>query len=199
MAATADAATFASHTLLPPAVMLARSRAGGASLGDVEALEAEELGVELLDAALRAALQALHDGDRGRARAGAARRRRRVEPAPSRAVWTQPERKWTLGELAAQSTVGEPPGASSRRDDLGVRATTSCARGWPARWTPCLTATAVSPRSRSMPALPATATSRPGFRVVRAHAARSAARHRRATAPATAQDAHDSAEVEFAA
>jgi AraC-like DNA-binding protein len=101
-----DASAFASHAPLPPAVMLARSRIWGRFARDnMDALEAEELGIGLLDAALRAArTQRVAPGRGHAARGGAGRRLRQVERIKE-AVWTQPERKWTLGDLAGLVSV----------------------------------------------------------------------------------------------
>ncbi|HEY6512417.1 MAG TPA: helix-turn-helix transcriptional regulator [Burkholderiaceae bacterium] len=117
-----DSATFASYTLLPPAVMLARSQLWRRfAHGRVEALEAEELGIQLFDAALRAAHR--RGGDPlGAARVApgtSARRRRHVERTIE-AIWTQPERKWTLGELADQASVSASHLAHVFRAEVGV-------------------------------------------------------------------------------
>jgi len=111
-----DTTTFAPHTLLPPEVMLARNRLWRRlSIGHVEALEAEELGIGLFDAALRASRRrSARDGQRAGARG-----RRRVERVVE-AVWTAPERKWTLGALAEQAHVSPSHLAHSFRAEMGI-------------------------------------------------------------------------------
>jgi len=114
-----DAGTFSPYMLLPPAVMLARSQLWRRfARGDaVEPLEAEELGLALLDAALRAAR---HRAAPRRATAGGASRRRRQVERTVEAIWTQPERRWTLADLAAQAHVSAGHLAHVFRAEVGL-------------------------------------------------------------------------------
>jgi AraC-like DNA-binding protein len=98
-----DASVFASHALLEPPTLLARTLLWSRlERGEIDALDVEERGIGLLAAALHAA----HKPWRSRTplRAGAARRRRQVEDVKE-AVAIHPERKWTLGELAGLACV----------------------------------------------------------------------------------------------
>jgi AraC family transcriptional regulator len=104
-----DLATFSAHALLPPAAMLARSRLWWRlEQGQIDALEAEERGIDLLEAALSAARRLRAAPQRGRRTArdgdGSWRRMRPVVRTVE-AIGTEPERKWTLGELAALASV----------------------------------------------------------------------------------------------
>lgn len=119
-----DQASFSTHALLPPAVMLARSLLWRRlEQGEVDALEAEERCIELLGATL-----------------GAARRQRAGSPRPARvpridrgswrrlrpvvrtveAIGTEPERKWTLGDLAALASVSPSHLAHVFRAETGL-------------------------------------------------------------------------------
>lgn len=114
-----DEARFASHAPLPPSLMLARSQLWhDLARGEVDALEAEARGIELLEAAIGTA-----------SREPAAPRRRR--PAPSRggarrviraveAVCAEPERKWTLGDLASLACISPGHLAHLFRAELGI-------------------------------------------------------------------------------
>lgn len=98
-----DPAVFASHALLEPRTMLARSLLWSRlERGEIDVLEVEERGICLLAAALHAARMP----GRGRTplRGGAPRRRRQVE-AVKEAIAIDPERKWTLGALAGLACV----------------------------------------------------------------------------------------------
>ena len=114
-----DTGTFSPYTLLPPAVMVARSQLWRRfARGDaVDPLEAEELGLHLLDAALHAAR---HRPAPQRVRLGSASRRRRQVEHTVEAIWTQPERRWTLAELAAQAHVSAGHLAHVFRAEVGV-------------------------------------------------------------------------------
>lgn len=136
-----DEEVFATQTLLPPAVMLARTQlwqrlaAGG---GEVDVLEAEQRAIDLLAAALGAAR---------RQRAGAAARRgggeyveygahrargavhgsgggtsRRLRPVAHtvEAIGSAPERRWTLPELAALACVSPSHLAHVFRAETGL-------------------------------------------------------------------------------
>ncbi len=94
-----DASAFANHALLPPAVMLERSRLMGRfAREENDPLELEEIGVGLLAASLGAARK--QGSSRRRAATGVtASRRRRIE-CVKEAISIAPGRKWTLDELA---------------------------------------------------------------------------------------------------
>lgn len=117
-----DAASFAPHVPLPGAVMLARSHLfARLDRGDADALEAEELGLALLAATLQAARR-----QPGRRSAGSsssstdsARRVRHVRRTQE-AVWSQPERPWTLAELAEQACVSASHLAHAFRAETGT-------------------------------------------------------------------------------
>jgi len=135
-----DEAIFATQTLLPPAVMLARSQlwqrlaAGG---GEVDALEAEQRAIDLLAAALGAARRqragsvrsgvGVHGGVlgvHGAARAvrggGAAWRRMRPVARTVEAIGSAPEHRWTLHELAALACVSPSHLAHVFRSETGL-------------------------------------------------------------------------------
>lgn len=98
-----DASVFADHALLEPRVMLARTLLWRRlERGEIDALEVEERGICLLAAALHAARKPR----RGRTplRSGAARHRRLVGVV-NEAIAIDPERRWTLGDLAALACV----------------------------------------------------------------------------------------------
>lgn len=110
-----DATAFVSHAPLPAVVMLARSRLSGRlRQGVVEALEAEEEGLRLLAAALSAARRRP-----ARRSAGTSRRARYVQRMQE-AVWTQPDRTWSLAELAAQACVSASHLAHVFRAETGT-------------------------------------------------------------------------------
>lgn len=115
-----DESRLAQHMLLPPALMLARSRlwrrlAGG----DVDALEAEECGIELLAAALRVARTQRAVPPRGAAARHLPGRIRRVVRAVE-AISAEPQRKWTLGELAALANLSPGHLAHVFRGEMGI-------------------------------------------------------------------------------
>lgn len=117
-----DASTFAPHTLLPPAVMLARSQLWRRfARGKVDALEAEVLGINLLDATLRTARRrgVAHEGH-GHAAPGGSERRLRHVQRTMEAISTQPERQWTLGDLAALACVSPSHLAHVFRAEMGI-------------------------------------------------------------------------------
>jgi AraC family transcriptional regulator len=99
-----DETRFASHAPLPPALMLARSQLWhDLARGEVDALEAEARGIDLLQAALATAGRDSAPPRRRRlahGRGGARRVLRAVE-----AVCAEPQRKWTLGDLARLASV----------------------------------------------------------------------------------------------
>mgnify|MGYP001175601286 CR=1 FL=1 len=115
-----DTDTFSPHALLPPAVMLARSRLWRRfAHGDaVDPLEAEELGLHLLDATLHAVRR--EPAPPLRATPGASWRRRRQVTRTIEAICTQPERRWTLADLAAQAHVSASHLAHVFRAEIGL-------------------------------------------------------------------------------
>ena len=91
---------FASHALLPPAVMLVRSLLWRRFVrGEWDPLEVEELGIGLFASALYAACEEHHGRRRSRPHGRSDRRLRQVE-CVKEAISLRPERKWTLGKLA---------------------------------------------------------------------------------------------------
>ena len=113
-----DGTRFAGHSPLPPELMLARSRLWqDLDGGDMDALEAEERGIALLQAALRAARR-----PRARPRrhtAGTAGRTRRLARTVE-AVCALPQHKWTLGELAGLASLSPGHLAHVFRAEMGV-------------------------------------------------------------------------------
>ncbi len=113
-----DESTFASHTPLPPAVMLARSLLWQRFATDtVDALEAEERALELLEATLAAARKERHA--RSTVGAGSWRRGRRVARAVE-AIEAEPERRWTLATLGALACVSPGHLAHLFRTELEI-------------------------------------------------------------------------------
>jgi AraC-like DNA-binding protein len=132
-----DEEVFATQTLLPPAVMLARSQlwqrlaTGG---GEVDVLEAEQRAIDVLAAALgaarrqRAAVAARRGGGeygahgvRGAPRGGGATwRRMRPVARTVEAIGSAPERRWTLHELAALACVSPSHLAHVFRAETGL-------------------------------------------------------------------------------
>lgn len=144
-----DEEVFATQTLLPPAVMLARGQLWRrlASSGDeVDVLEAEQRAIDLLAAALGAAREqragaAAWRGDgaygergayeakgvrgtheaRGAVRTGGATgRRMRPVARTVEAIGSAPERRWTLHELAALACVSPSHLAHVFRAETGL-------------------------------------------------------------------------------
>jgi AraC family transcriptional regulator len=114
-----DEARFASHALLPPDLMLARSQLWqDLASGEVDALEAEERGIALLEAALGVAGRQLAAPRRSRS-AGPSGRTRRVARTVE-AVCAQPHRKWTLGELARLASLSPGHLAHVFRAEMGI-------------------------------------------------------------------------------
>ena len=98
-----DASVLASHAPLEPRTMLARTLLWRSlERGEIDGLEVEERAVCLLAAALHAA----REPGRGRRslRSAVARRRRQVE-AVKEAIAVEPERRWTLDDLAGIACV----------------------------------------------------------------------------------------------
>ena len=94
-----DTSVLAGRAFLPPAAMLARSQLWARlQRGDVDALEVEELGIGLLDAALSVA-RGKRDARSLAAPGDPGRRWRQIERVKE-AIAVQPERKWTLSDLA---------------------------------------------------------------------------------------------------
>lgn len=115
-----DESAFNAHTLLPPAAMLARSELWQRLEHDaVDALEAEERAVDLLEAALCAARRR-HAGSRVSQAAPAGWRRVRQVARIVEAVCNEPERKWTLGDLAALASVSPSHLAHVFRAEMGI-------------------------------------------------------------------------------
>jgi len=114
-----DEARFAGHALLPPEMMLARSRLWqDLERGEVDGLDAEERGIGLLEAALDVAReQSVADRRRRPGRSGGRTRRlaRTIE-----AVCAGPERKWTLGELAELASMSPGHLAHVFRAEMGI-------------------------------------------------------------------------------
>ncbi len=99
-----DSSAFASHALLPPETMLARSLLWNRFVrGEAEPLLVEELGIGLLTSSLRIARKT-RAGERLGASRGTGSKMRYVEFVKE-AVATSPARKWTLGELAGLAGV----------------------------------------------------------------------------------------------
>jgi AraC family transcriptional regulator len=116
-----DESRFAAHTLLPPALMLARSELWQRFAHDqVDALEAEERAFDLLDAALGAARRQRTAPRRARAAVGGTWRRARRVALAVEAICTEPERKWTLSELSALASVSPGHLAHLFRAELGT-------------------------------------------------------------------------------
>lgn len=115
-----DESIFSAHTPLPPAAMLARSLLWQRFATDaVDALEAEERALGLLEAALAAARKDRQLRSRARAAPGSWRRTRRVARAVE-AIGVEPERRWTLGALGALANVSPGHLAHLFRAELGV-------------------------------------------------------------------------------
>lgn len=116
-----DEARFANHMLLPPAVMLARSqlwqRLAG---GEVDALEAEQRGVELLEAALSLAHAQRAPQRRGRAATGNGSMRMRRVARAVEAISAEPQRRWTLGTLAGLACLSPGHLAHVFRAEMGI-------------------------------------------------------------------------------
>jgi AraC family transcriptional regulator len=116
-----DEARFASQALLPPELMLARSQLWrDLASGEVDALEAEERGISLLEAALGAARGQL--GSPRRSRASRLRGRARRVARTVEAVCAQPHHKWTLGELARLASLSPGHLAHVFRAEMGISA-----------------------------------------------------------------------------
>jgi AraC-like DNA-binding protein len=114
-----DSSAFASHALLPPAAMLARSLLWrGFARGEWDPLEVEEIGVALLASALHAARKERHGRSRGAPRGCSGRRLLQVERVKE-AISLRPERKWTLGELADLAYVSPCHLAHVFREEVG--------------------------------------------------------------------------------
>jgi AraC family transcriptional regulator len=116
-----DEARFASQALLPPELMLARSQLWrDLASGEVDALEAEERGISLLEAALGAARGQL--GSPRRSRSARLRGRARRVARTVEAVCAQPHHKWTLGELARLASLSPGHLAHVFRAEMGISA-----------------------------------------------------------------------------
>src|SRR5262245_27770639 len=117
-----DERIFAPHAPLPPALMLARNRLWQRlAMGAADPLEAEERAIQLLDAALRAARRSpsAAASDRDVAASGSPRKLRQVQRTIE-AVSTQPDRKWTLADLAAHASVSPGHLAHTFRAEVGL-------------------------------------------------------------------------------
>ncbi|HVK31595.1 MAG TPA: AraC family transcriptional regulator [Burkholderiaceae bacterium] len=116
-----DEARFASQALLPPELMLARSQLWrDLASGEVDALEAEERGISLLEAALGAARGQLAAPRRSRSARPRGRARRVARTVE--AVCAQPHHKWTLGELARLASLSPGHLAHVFRAEMGISA-----------------------------------------------------------------------------
>lgn len=114
-----DEARLAGHALLPPELMLERSRLWrDLASGEVDALEAEERGMSLLQAALGTARGQLAAPRRSRAARPSGRARRVARTVE--AVCAQPHHKWTLGELAALASLSPGHLAHVFRAEMGT-------------------------------------------------------------------------------
>lgn len=114
-----DSTEFASHALLPPAAMLARSLLWRRFVhGDWDPLEAEQMGVGLLASALHAARR--HPHARRCAPQGQSTRRLRQVERVKEAIALQPERKWTLDGLAGLACVSPFHLAHIFREEVGA-------------------------------------------------------------------------------
>src|SRR5688572_4773580 len=112
-----DFSDCAAQTLLPPVAMLGRSLLWRRfARGDWDPLEVEELGMGLLACSLHAGRRHPH-AKRRSLRHG--RRLRQVERVKE-AISLQPERKWTLAELAGIASVSASHLAHVFRDEVGA-------------------------------------------------------------------------------
>ncbi|MBE7416505.1 MAG: helix-turn-helix transcriptional regulator [Ideonella sp.] len=115
-----DDRAFAQHLLLPPALMLARSRLWQRlAAGAVDPLEAEDHGVALLQATLGAARRPSRTGRPVRTARTAARRRRHVHDTLE-AIAARPEHPWRLTELAALACMSPGHLAHVFRAEIGT-------------------------------------------------------------------------------
>jgi AraC family transcriptional regulator len=111
-----DASAYATRALLTPSVMLERSvLLRRLTRGEVDPLEAEELGLGLLASALSAADKS---GNRG-LRRSSERRSRQVERVKE-AIATCPEQKWALSDLADLACVSPFHLTRVFRDEVGA-------------------------------------------------------------------------------
>jgi AraC-like DNA-binding protein len=116
-----DEAHFAHHMLLPAGVMLARSQLWQRiGCGEVDALEAEERGIDLLDAALCVASTQRAAPRHSHAASGDSSGRMRRVARTVEAISAEPQRKWTLGRLAALSGVSPGHLAHVFRAEMGI-------------------------------------------------------------------------------
>lgn len=119
-----DLDTFGAHALLPPAAMLARSHLWQhLERGEIDALETEERSIDLLDATLRAARRrraATSHRDRSARDGGRLWRHARPVVSTIEAIGAEPERKWTLGELAVRANVSPSHLAHVFRAETGL-------------------------------------------------------------------------------
>jgi transcriptional regulator GlxA family with amidase domain len=88
--------------------------------GEVDALEAEERGVELFDAALSAARMQRAAPRRGRPASGDPSGRIRRVARTVEAIGAEPQRKWTLGDLASLACVSPGHLAHVFRAEMGM-------------------------------------------------------------------------------
>jgi AraC-like DNA-binding protein len=113
-----DSSACASHALLPPSLMLARSVLWRQFVrGGWDPLDIEERSVGLI----RAALQAARKKPAGRrARHGSSARRWRQIELVKEAISLRPERKWTLGQLADAASISACHLAHVFRAEVGA-------------------------------------------------------------------------------
>lgn len=115
-----DSCAFATLALLPPALMLSRSRLWRAlARGEPDPLETEERAITLLALVLEAARKKPHQTRSGESRRSAQRRLRQVE-CVKEAISLRPGHKWTLGELAGLAHVSVHHLAHVFREETGT-------------------------------------------------------------------------------
>jgi AraC-like DNA-binding protein len=115
-----DETRFASHALLRPELMLARSRLWqDLASGEVDALEAEVRGIGLLEDALHAA-RGQRAGSGSSRQVGAPAGRARRVARTVEAVCAQPQRKWTVSELAELASLSPGHLAHVFRAEMGI-------------------------------------------------------------------------------
>lgn len=159
-----ESSAFASHVLLPPAVMLVRSLLWRRFVrGEWDPLEVEKLGIGLFASALYAACEEHHGRSRSRPYGPSDRRYGRSSVSRKRSRYT-PSANGPLANWPISPT--SPPGISrtfSARKWVRQFTDMYSARASPRPWKRCSIPTQTSPQSRSRRALRATVISRPAF------------------------------------
>jgi AraC family transcriptional regulator len=116
-----DTTAFSPHALLPPVVLQARSQLWRRLCsGHAEPLEVEELGLALLRATLLAASTSPGTRLESGGPSGRPRRRLRHVHRTIEAISVQPERRWTLAELAGLASVSPGHLAHVFRAEMGI-------------------------------------------------------------------------------